>query len=516
MSSLNHVRRWNGTEWIPISSEEAAKEYHFTCPAENRQFVCALCGQYVSFVVGVRQEPHFRHSAAEKSKDCLERSHGINLAHIDLVREHHLPIKIKNAAYSHFSFELGFPKLPGELLDHISKIHISSANSKEETHIYAGQRLVLDGMTYLSVGEEPSVFYDICVEGADASLRKYWPTRTRGVKNGTLFIKNTGRMLPPHSDVTVGEIYYLLHHRSICTPCSGITVRPVTHRYTESKTWRIYEVCALSYTEDVARFFLDLEGYRLTPRPIFLLPFFPLCAMDDMTVHFHGEQLVFHMRGVSRVQTQPRIPLTEISCGADSKLISFCTTEDHLRVVAGHMSALVEFDCWRATGASAMDAPPVCVMDASGAEVQGGVVAHLPRGGLRIHTHYDGTVIQYRNGIVAAQEKLAANREIRWDRMTYGTELQIVIGCDVLWALRLERPCVQLSRSVEHFLHCLQRDRGRRIKPPHNLAILIYELKAYPALCTWIRQCTRSGWMSERAYKKLKTFADRVRGRDTA
>lgn len=515
MPSLNHVCYWNGSEWSPISPEKAERKYRFGCSAERREFMCSLCGQYVSFVCGVRQEPHFRHSASEKSKDCLERTHGVHPTTIDLTNEHHLPLKIKNAHNDAFSFEIGFPKLPEDLLSHISMIHISTSHP-DESRSYSAERLAVDRMTYLPVGEKPSAYYDIRAEGGDSSLCDYWPTQTCGAIGGTLFVKESGRMLPPHSDVTVGEMYYLLHHRRICASCSDITVRPVTHRYTKLKTWRIYEVCALSYTEDVARFFLDLEGYRLTPRPVSLLPFFPLCPMDDMTVYFHGEQLVFHMRGVSRVQTQPRIPLTEISCGADSKLISFCTPEDHLRVVAGHMSALVEFDCWRATGEPAIDSPPVCVMDASGAEVQGGVVERLPRGGLRIHTRYDGTVIQYRNGIVTAQEKLAANREIRWDRMTYGTELQIVIGCDVLWALRLERPCVQSSRRVEHLLYCLQRDRGQRIKPPHNLAILIYELKAYPSLCAWIRKCTRSGGMSERAYKKLKTFADRVRGRDMA
>lgn len=516
MPSLNHVCRWNGTEWALVSPEEAIKEYPYGCPAERQQFMCALCGQYVSFVSGIAQDSHFRHSASEKSKDCLERTHGIDLSDVDLVHERHLPLKIVNARSENFSFSLGFPKLPKELSGRISMIHISGTGYKGESRSYSVERLAADRMTYLAVGESPSAQYDIRAEGAVASLCDHWPKKTRGATYGTLFIKDSGRMLPPNSDVTVKETYYLLHNRSVSPPSSAISVKPVTHRYTAAATWRIYEVCAHSYTEEAARFFLGLEGYCLTMHPISLQPIFPMCRMNDMDLHFTGGRLIFHMHGEGRVQTQPCVRTTESACDSDSRLISLYTAEDHLRIVAGHMSALVEFDCWREAESPAAEKPRVCVTDAAGAEIHSGSLAYLPRRALRISSPYDGCVILRKDGVTAAQERLMAGRELLWERLSYDTEIQVVIGCDILWELRLERHCPETKVQAEQYLlYQLQRDRGRSNKVPYHLARLLTVLKEYPDLCIWMRKCIHRGWISERAYKKLRCFADSVREEGT-
>lgn len=515
MPSLNHVCRWNGTEWALVSPEEAIKEYPYGCPAERQQFMCALCGQYVSFVSGIAQDSHFRHSASEKSKDCLERTHAINLSAVDLACERHLPLKIVNVCSGNFSFALGFPKLPKVLFDHISMIHISGTGCRGESRSYSVERLAADRMTYLSVGGLPSAHYDIRVEGADASLCDYWPQKTRGVGRGTLFIKSSGRMLSPNSDVTVKETYYLLHDRSVLSPSSAISVKPVTHRYTVAATWRVYEVCAHSYTEEAARFFLGLEEYRLTMHPLSLQPIFPMCRMDDMNLYFSSEYLVFHMHGEGRVQTHPRVQITELPCDADSKLISLRMTEDHLRIVAGHMSALVEFDCWREAEPSAAKKPRVCVTDTAGAEIHSGTLEYLPCRALRISSPYDGRVLLHKDGVIAAQESLTKDGCLLWDRLSYGTELQVVIGCDTLWALRLERPRSQRAGQPEQeLLYRLQRDRGRRIRTPYHLVRFLSVLREYPDLCAWIRRCMCKGWIGDRAYKKLRYFAEREREGD--
>ncbi len=511
MPSLNNVCRWNGTKWVLVSPEEAIKEEPYGCPVKDQKFICELCGQYVSFVSGPYQAPHFRHSSSEKSKDCEERTHGMTLAEMDLAHERHLPLKIENPSSENFSFALGFPQLPTELFEHISMIHISGTTAAE-SQSYSIERLAADRLTYLAVGQSPSAHYDIRVKGADASLSDYWPKRTCGATSGTLFAKSSGRMLPPHSDVSVEETYYLLHNRSISWRTSEISVRPLTHRYTRAATWRIYEICAHSYSESVAQFFLELEGYRLTNRPISLQPIFPPCPMVDTNLHFCGDCLVFHMRGDGRVQTRPRVQMTEGPCDADSKLLSLHTTENHLRVLAGHMSSSVEFDCWRETETFTAETPHICVTDDKGVEIQGGLLTHLPGRLLRIRSSYDGCVILRKDGVIAAQEKLAANKELLWERLSYDTEIQVVVGCDILWELRLERHCPETKvRADQELLYQLQRDRGRSIKVPYHLARLLTVLKEYPGLCIWMRQCIQRGWISERAYKKLRCFVDSVR-----
>ena len=88
MASLTHVCVWSSKGWTHITPEEVARSHPGgSVSARSGLFMCELCGQYVRFVDGDIQTPHFRHSAYEESKDCPERT---------LVREETIPMWLVN------------------------------------------------------------------------------------------------------------------------------------------------------------------------------------------------------------------------------------------------------------------------------------------------------------------------------------------------------------------------------------------------------------------------------------
>lgn len=88
MASLTHVCVWSSKGWTHITPEEVARSHPGgSVSARSGLFMCELCGQYVRFVDGDIQTPHFRHSAYEESK--IVRS-------VHLVREETIPMWLVN------------------------------------------------------------------------------------------------------------------------------------------------------------------------------------------------------------------------------------------------------------------------------------------------------------------------------------------------------------------------------------------------------------------------------------
>ncbi|MDO5139643.1 MAG: hypothetical protein Q4D71_14430, partial [Oscillospiraceae bacterium] len=75
VASLTHVCIWSDTGWKRITAEEASRLHPGgTVSARSGLFMCELCGQYVLLTDGYIRDRYFRHSSAETSKDCPERT----------------------------------------------------------------------------------------------------------------------------------------------------------------------------------------------------------------------------------------------------------------------------------------------------------------------------------------------------------------------------------------------------------------------------------------------------------
>lgn len=106
MASLTHVCMWQNNGWKNITADEAARLHPGGgVSAHSGLFMCELCGQYVLLTDGNYQRRHFRHSSAEKSKDCPERTTAAYVPMVYGISDHELPLRIKNVTKDYFEFE---------------------------------------------------------------------------------------------------------------------------------------------------------------------------------------------------------------------------------------------------------------------------------------------------------------------------------------------------------------------------------------------------------------------------
>ena len=154
MASLTHVCMWQNNGWKNITADEAARLHPGGgVSAHSGLFMCELCGQYVLLTDGNYQRRHFRHSSAEKSKDCPERTTAAYVPMVYGISDHELPLRIKNVTKDYFEFEMGFIPVPDNLFSRNNKIIVESTDYGRNSYIYSSERLNVDGVTYLSVGE---------------------------------------------------------------------------------------------------------------------------------------------------------------------------------------------------------------------------------------------------------------------------------------------------------------------------------------------------------------------------
>ena len=115
MASLTHVCMWTKYGWKHVTAEEVA-EIHpgGSVSASGELFMCTLCGEYVKFVNGPKQQAHFRHKKENDDKSFPERMTGFNYYIYTELRKTYLPIRMTNLGAESFSLEIGFIQLPQE------------------------------------------------------------------------------------------------------------------------------------------------------------------------------------------------------------------------------------------------------------------------------------------------------------------------------------------------------------------------------------------------------------------
>ncbi len=125
MASLEHVCIWKNNNWVKTTAEEAARLHPGgKVSAYSGLFRCDLCGQYVTFTDGVKNARHFRHSSAEKDKECKDRTFGYGNHNSERRGVSCCPLKITDVSFNHFSFEIGLIQVPSEYLESQMNIEI--------------------------------------------------------------------------------------------------------------------------------------------------------------------------------------------------------------------------------------------------------------------------------------------------------------------------------------------------------------------------------------------------------
>lgn len=506
MASLTHVCMWQNNGWKNITAEEAARLHPGGgVSAHSGLFMCELCGQYVLLTDGNYQIRHFRHSSAEKSKDCPERTTGAYVPMKYGISDHELPFRIRNVTKDNFEFEIGFIPVSDSLISRKNIITVEAIDYGRNKYIYSGERLNVGGVTYLSVGDKPSSGFRIHVEEGKEEIYKFWPKYNSGIASGgTVFDEKTGRKMVTDADVIVGKKYYILSKKWIGNYCSPhVHVNEISNRIISWETWRVYEVIANDYSEQSARFFLDYHC-RLTESPIDIQPVWPVYVEDKYVVKHNKDNLYMHIKGnATNTLVFPDAFKQRFNYNDELVLKIKCNSRQQI-VSAGRTKALnyAYFlkDSLNHIGKGTL----VDVTDTNGIPVLQEENNILPDNGkIYIRTQYDGFIEISINNKIIEKRKIKSNKTIVFDGITWGMAFSIYVGLDMIKIVRFVRSVRKDNLDENKLLKKLNSFSGRNIKISHTAGSLANRLIEYPLIRKWLLQRIREGYVDEKAYKYL-------------
>ena len=282
---LTHVCIWDKNGWKRITVNQAVKITHGYggVSASSGLFMCELCGQYVSLTSGNIRNPYFKHSKEEKSKNCPERTFGTSVAsyyNTLKLESKGLPIRV-NLNMSNRSFEIliGFPKISEGMFKKLKGTYVCIKNDSGKEFKYSADRLDKNNITYLSVGDYPSDYYQIKLTKDISGLDRFWPTKISGFR-GSVVLDSKGNVLPYDSDVKVKKEYYVFERAYLSYYRNHVEVE----RLFSYRSYTIYKVKALDFSETSAKFFLDLHC-RLTENPISFIPLWPATVQSPYIIY---------------------------------------------------------------------------------------------------------------------------------------------------------------------------------------------------------------------------------------
>ena len=504
MASLTHVCMWRDTGWERITAEEACKiiPSNSTVSANSGLFMCELCGQYVTLTKKGNNVRHFRHQSAEKSKNCPERSLGSSSKYISL-NEYQLPIRIK-VSDQHFSFELGLVRAPIEDFDDFRIIIEPIGYDRGSSYEYAKERLNPESITYLSIGDNPTKLYKLSLpEGLDA-LYKYWPPEIKGIDDeGTIFDKQSGRMLSFDADVEVNTNYYLLKRGSI-EAVSGLKIEKIAIQ----GMWSLYCVCAYVFDENTAKFFLEYHC-RLTEQPISLQPIWPLFVESEYLIKHNEGHTFFWVKGRHvEMATFPQLPIRKYRSQNTSQgtVYDVECSEKKMLISAGRIKAIKYSFFWKETIEKKNSIQKIKVTNVLEEEITPGVSHILPKDDtLLFLSPYDGELIIYEKGAVIAKYKIYADKKLEINGISWGKTLQLNVGLDCLWKITYKK--AKGSEAVEeedNLLYYISSGNRKMIAAPHSLANIARGFHCYPKIMRWIRICMKKKVIDEQSYRRLQ------------
>ena len=529
--TLTHVCMWSEHGWKRITAKKAARLHAGgTVSAHSGLFMCELCGQYVTLTDGEIRTRHFRHSAAEKDKDCPERTFGPNYSVSYEPQKHELPIRIVvTAGAAHepssasFRFELGLIRAPISTLGADFRIELKPAGAPEPSWVFTKERLNSEGITYLTLGSLPSEKYILGFSNLSDTqhdtLRKFWPEEISGINpEGTLFDKETGRKLTYDADVEINKEYYLLvlnrpDKAGLCSSSSSsIRLQEIAQKRAGWGSWILYEVCASSLCEEAARFFLNFHC-RLTDHPISLQPVWPLYVAGEFLIkHNQNNMFMFVAGNVLAVNTFPQTKVRPLRAGtgrsAQARLYEISCQGRQQLISVGRAQPLQYTYFWKEPLAKVVAIPEISVQDLSQSEVPPGETDTLPRNGvLRFKSAFDGELTVSYGNQVTDRRKIQADQTLELGGLSFGVRVQAVIGLDEVWYIHFKKQQSVIADNESEILKYITRTSGVAIPSPHalrNISAVLAARGRYPQLCQWLRQCIRGGTINEQSYRRLQ------------
>lgn len=511
---LTHVYYWeSNVGYRPITVEEADKLYSHGCtvPADRTsRFVCGICAQHVGLSkrrkgTGTR---HFYHSRGEDDKECEDRAKAYSAVPVGY-NCHPMPLRIR-VAHGSYLLELGFFHAPSSATSgpRCQKIIITDDNKQQ--HIYSFERLSLEGVTYLNVGNIPSTEYHLSYDHPSSNLDRYWPSKTTGVNiRGSFFDCSTGKILYSGSKAYPYRDYYLLQRRSIGYVPHGISYESIAETRTGSfTTWYLYKIHVQDFSASVARFFLERSIF-LTEKPVAFYPIWPPYVENPYFLYHHDPRMYFYMQGGdAELNIYPATIYAHHQNLGDGKLY---------RIYAASKEQLLSLGQSGAIGFSYLMTKPLDMV-AAFPEVQiksidGNLIAEdtcnrLPKGKqIIIQAPFDGKVILLKNDKILEIRHIAAEVILTVDDLSFGCEVRIFQSCDVIRNIKFEKPKNDTDTSAldRQLVEKLRSCKGVLMPVPHSIGAVVGKLTHFPLTKEWFCSKTKEGRISRTAYWILVT-----------
>ena len=516
MASLMHVCIWSEKGWKRITATEAARMHPGgTVSAYSGLFMCELCGQYVTLTHGKVQVSHFRHSSAEKSKDCPERKNASSISYTYDNKQHDLPIKIRITSATHFDLMIGFVKIPESLDSQNIEISINGDKGKI-IKLYHRERINSEGISYLSIGNKPCRYYALNISGAVDKIYDYWPKITKGIDpDGTIFDGVTGKKLVYDSDVEVGKKYYLLvrYEQFFYTGKKAhVSVKEICRQIVTGERWEqwfVYEVIANDFHETSAKFFLAYHC-RLTDTPVSLQTVWPVFIENPYIIKYNTPSIVVHLAGnAPNTRTFPVAITREYNYNTKNEKVLEITSNGRQQLIsAGRTTALKYTYFWKVPLNSVIEKPKIKVKDLEENCIESGVYEDLPhKRSLTFLLPFDGRLLIKTNGMIIENRKTVTQTQTVINDITWGMEIYVYVGMDCVWKVEYLRRETSDQYDEMDIMGRLEKYSGSVIRIPHSIGSLACKLEKYPRIRKWLLKCIRKGYMSERAFREIQFMA---------
>jgi len=505
MPSLNHVCMWVDNQWKPVKAEEIAKTHPGKISAVSGLLRCELCGQSVGMAHGEKKVPHFRHRSKEQDKECEDRALSLKTDTNNRYCHLNLPFRMRLNSETVF-FEIGFINVPSYYLKPNSFIEISPSDKTSKQFFYSvTDRISSDGITYLSVGNMPSDHYTVTIKNADKKIADYWPDNVKGVcEEGTIFDSETGKRLSYDDDVVINKKYYLLTKRLVSNNIDNIIIQRVSEIKDKYQNWKIYEVIACDYSQNVAGFFWNYHC-RLTEHPVKIQPVWPVYADSPYLIKHNRKEMYIHIAGEAELHLFPKAYSSVKSC-INGKIAKISVNNKQQFISVGRTHALKYKYFWQEMIQKPLSEQNAAVVDKQNSAVASGVVDRLPQDRIiRCTFPYDGTVVIKENGITKEKRSVKAGEQTTINNINWGMSIAVFIGLDPVWEASFEKAKSE-SQEENELLSKLRACSGNMVDVPHSFGSLAHYFKNNPKIRQWIYQCVRQGRISEKALKMIKSY----------
>lgn len=398
--------------------------------------------------------------------------------------------------------EIGMLYVPEDKLNAQSEKKVTIITSQERQFEYSFERLNPQTTTYLNVGTEPSKQYRVI---APPDLYAIWPKQFEEIPTtGCIFDGNSGRKLPLNSDVTVDTKYYVLTSKGLCNIYQDIELKKLC----ALGDWFAYEIKALKCSIEAARFFLDY-GYRLTENPLSIIPLWPMHREDSLIIKHSSKQMILAVSGrrIPECRLQPMDSIDVISTSDTSRAVILNCNRGDQYFSIGRTNVLQYLYLWHYAFNDPTVIPLPEVLDQNEQIVEPGLHDFLPKDGtLYVTPVFDGKVVYKREGIIVDQKQLPAETRSMIDGITFGTEVLIYQGLDVIWSAVFQRKGRNVGNDDDAIYNKLQRFHGDPIPVYHEFGALAGQLKDCPKVRGWIYSTVRKGSADRRSIQYLKHY----------